>query len=42
MTRVNESGYELLLSDPQILAWLETDLDEDDELQLRSRLVPRH
>jgi hypothetical protein len=42
MTDPNESGYELLLRATPILAWLETDLDEDDELRLRSRLVPRH
>ena len=32
MTDVNESGHKLLLNGPQILAWLETDLDEHDEL----------
>ena len=31
MTENEESGAELLLSDPEIVAWLELDEREDDE-----------
>ena len=31
MTENEKSGTELLLSDPEIVAWLELDVREDDE-----------
>jgi hypothetical protein len=37
-----KSGYALLLRDLRSLAWRETDLDEDDERQLRADWSPRH
>jgi hypothetical protein len=40
MTENEESGIELLLSDPEIVAWLELDEGEDDEGRRRRGAAP--
>ena len=40
MTENEESGIELLLSDPEIVAWLELDEVEDDEGRRRHGTAP--